>query len=81
MRIEIEIPAQLRKQVAADFFLPILERGEFVAKVQPAVTAFAFIAHELAIYLPEPRQLLYTTLELPTLHVLILGQICPMVKP
>ena len=34
MRIDIQIPAHLRHQVAADFFLPILEGGVFFAEVQ-----------------------------------------------
>jgi hypothetical protein len=32
MRIDLQIPAHLGQQVAANFFLSILEGGEFVTK-------------------------------------------------
>src|SRR5580693_4535967 len=36
MWIDVQVPAHLRQQVAADFFLPILEGGEIVAEIQTA---------------------------------------------
>src|SRR5437016_5809936 len=68
MRIDIQIPAHLRHQVAADFFLPILEGGVFFAEVQATMAALTFIGHKLAGDLRTPRQLLYSPLEFRTLH-------------
>ena len=48
MRIDIQVLAHLRQQVAADFFLAILEGGEFFAEVQTAMAALTFIGHKLA---------------------------------
>ena len=48
MWIDIQIPAHLRQQVAADFFPTILEGGEFPGEVQAAMAALAFVSHELA---------------------------------
>jgi hypothetical protein len=80
MRIDVQIPAHLRQQVAADFFLPILKGGEFFAEVQAAMAALAFIGHKLARDLLAPSQVLYSPLEFRTLHTSILGQMCPNVK-
>src|SRR6267142_870213 len=80
MRIDIQIPAHLRKQVAADFFLPILEGGELFAEVQATMAALTFILEKLAGNLLALRQLLYPALEFRTLHHLIFGHICPSVK-
>ena len=68
MRIDFQIPAHLRQQVAADFFLAILEGGEFFAEVQTAMAALAFIGHKLAGDFLAPRQLLYSPLEFRALH-------------
>jgi hypothetical protein len=81
MWIDIQVAAHLRHQVATDFFLPILEGGEFFAEVQAPVAALAFIAHKFAGDLPAPRQPLYAPLEFRTLHRFSFGHICPNVKP
>jgi hypothetical protein len=70
MRINTQIAAHLRQQVAANFFLPILERGEFFAEVETPVTAFALIANKCAGDLPAPRQPLNAPFEFRALHVL-----------
>jgi hypothetical protein len=44
------------------------------------MAALTFIGHKLASDPLAPRQLLYSPLELCTLHNSILGQICPNVK-
>ena len=80
MRIDVQIPAPLRQQVAADFLLPILEGGEIVAEVQASMTAFTLIFHKQTGDLLAPCQPLYSTLEFPTLHTSSLGQFCPIVK-
>ena len=80
MRIDFQIPAHLRQQVAADFFLAILEGGEFFAEVQTTMAALALTGHKLAGDLLAACQLLYSPLELRTLHSSILGQICPNIK-
>jgi hypothetical protein len=80
MWIDIQIPAHLRQQVAADFFLPILEGGEFLAEVQAAMAALTFVSHKVTKDLPASRQLLHAPLEFRALHCSILGQICPNVK-
>ncbi|MGP8243888.1 MAG: hypothetical protein ACLQVN_05140 [Bryobacteraceae bacterium] len=48
MRIDFQIPAHFRQQVAADFFLPILEGGEFFAAVQAAMAAPSLVGDEYA---------------------------------
>jgi hypothetical protein len=68
MRIDIQVPAHLRQEVAADFFLPILKGGEFFADVQATMAALTFIGHKLATDLLAPRQLLYAPLEFGTPH-------------
>src|SRR5438270_483296 len=68
MLIDIQIPAHLRQQVAADFFLAILEGGEFCAEVQAAMATLTSIGHELAGDLLAPGQLLDSPLEFRTLH-------------
>jgi hypothetical protein len=80
MRIDIQIPAHLRQQVATDFFLPILESGESFAEVQATMAALPFVGHKLAGDLLEPRQVLYSPQEFRTLHSYTLGQICPIIK-
>src|ERR1017187_7084642 len=80
MRTDLQIPAHLRQQVAADFFVPILEGRVFFAEAQAAVAALSLIGHELASDLHAPRQLLYSPLEFGALHDSILGQMCPHVK-
>ena len=77
----MQIPAHLREQVAADFLATILEGGELFAEVQAAMAALTFIGYELAEHLLAARQPPHTTFEFRTLHKLILGQICPRVKP
>jgi hypothetical protein len=47
MWIDIQIAAHLRQQVAADFFLSILEGGEFLAEVQAAMAALTFVSHKV----------------------------------
>jgi hypothetical protein len=80
MRIDVQIPAHLRQQAAADFFLPILEGGEIVAEVQASMTAFTLIFRKQAGDLLAPGQPLYSPLEFPTLRTSSLGQFCPIVK-
>ena len=65
MRIDIEIAAHFRQQVVADFFLPILEGGEFLAEVQAAMAAFSLVGDKLTGDLFAPRQLLYSPLDIP----------------
>src|SRR5437773_1307667 len=48
MRIDLQIAAHLRQQVAADFFLSILECGEFFTEVQAPMASLTFIRHKLA---------------------------------
>jgi hypothetical protein len=43
VRIDLKIPAHLGQQVAADFFLPILEGREFVAVIQAAVASLSLV--------------------------------------
>lgn len=64
MRIDLQIPAHLCQQVAADFFLPIFQGRVFFAEVQAAMAALSLVGHKLAIYFPAPRQLLNPPLEL-----------------
>jgi hypothetical protein len=80
MRIDVQIPAPLRQQVAADFLLPILEGGEIVAEVQATMAAFTPIPYKQTGDLLAPGQPLYSPLEFPTLRTSSLGQICPIVK-
>jgi len=70
MRIDLQIPAHLCQQVAADFFLPILEGRVFSAEVQGAVggpVSCAASASEFAA-------------RTGTLNANILGHICPRVS-
>src|SRR2546428_2250457 len=69
MRIDVQIPAHLRQQVVADFFLPILKGGEFFAEVQAAMAAFSLVGQKMAGDLLAPRQLLYAALEFLALHL------------
>src|SRR5690348_17219514 len=57
MRIDIQIPAHLRQEVAANFFLPILKGGEFFTEVQAAMAALTTSGQKLASHLSAPRQL------------------------
>jgi hypothetical protein len=80
MRIDFQIAAHLRQEVASDFFLPILEGREFFAEVQAPMATLTFVAQEFAGNLPAPRQPLYPPLEFRTLHASSVGQMCPNVK-
>jgi len=62
MRIDLQIAAHLRQQVAADFLLPILEGGEFWAEVQAPMATLTFVTHKFAGDLPAPRQPPYAPL-------------------
>jgi hypothetical protein len=66
MRIDIRVPAHLCQQVAADFFIPILEGGEFFAEVEATMAALPLSATNWQVTSLAARQLPYSPLELRT---------------
>ena len=80
MRIDLQIPAHLDNEVAADLFLSILEGGEFFTEIQTAMASLSLVAHEFAGDLLPPGEPPEPTLEFRTLHYTMVGQFCPSVK-
>src|ERR1017187_10253645 len=80
MRIDLQIPAHLGNEVAADLFLPILEGCEFLTEIQTAVASLSLVAHEFADALLPPGEPPWAALELRTLHNSMVGHFCPSVK-
>ena len=46
MRIDLQIPAHLDKEVAADLLLSILEGGEFSSEIQTAMASLSLVGHK-----------------------------------
>ena len=80
MRIDLQIPAHLHKEVAADLFLSILEGGEFSSEIQTAMASLSLVGHEFAGDLLPPGKPTEPALEFRTLHNAMVGQFCPRVK-
>src|ERR1035438_9075211 len=80
MRIDLQIPAHLDKEVAADLLLSILEGGEFSGEIQTAMASLSLVGHECTGDLLPPGEPPEPTLEFRTLHNAIVGQFCPSVK-
>src|ERR1035437_8287926 len=80
MRIDLQIPAHLDKEVAADLLLSILEGGEFSSEIQTAMASLSLVGHECTIDLLLAGEPTEPTLEFRTLHNAMVGQFCPRVK-
>ena len=80
MRIDLQIPAHLDKEVAADLLLSILEGGEFSSEIQTAMAPFSLVGHECAGNFLPPGKPPDPALEFRTLHNAMVGQFCPRVK-
>jgi hypothetical protein len=76
----LEIAAHLSQKLSPDFLLSILQSGEFITEVQPAMASLPFVSHELAGDILPPSQLPNSALEFRTPHHPILGHFCPKVK-
>ena len=81
MWINFQISADLRQQVSTNFLPAVIERGEFVAKVQPAVASLSLVCYELAPDLRTSRQSPQRAFELRAPHSSRIGQFCPNVNP
>jgi hypothetical protein len=73
MRIDSQITTHFNEQIAADLFLSVFERCEFLTEVDPAVASFPFVSHELAVNIHSPGKLSKPALEFRTLHSPILS--------
>jgi hypothetical protein len=80
MRIDIRVPAHLCQQVAADFFIPILEGGEFFAEVEATMAALPLSATNWQVTLLRRANFLTRRSNSAPPHRSILGQICPNIK-
>src|ERR1035441_357575 len=80
MRIDLQIPAHLGNEVAADLFLSILEGGEFFTEIQTAVASLSLVGHEFAGDLFPPCEPPQPALEFRPLHNTRIGHFCPSVK-
>ena len=80
MRIDLQIPAHLDKEVAADLFLSILEGSEFSSEIQTTMASLSLVGHEFAGDLLPPGEPTEPALEFRTLHDAMVGQFCPSVK-
>jgi hypothetical protein len=80
MRIDLQIPAHLDKEVAANLFLSVLEGGEFFTEIQTAMASLSLVGHECTIDLLLAGEPTEPTLEFRTRHNAMVGQFCPRVK-
>jgi hypothetical protein len=49
MRIDLQIPAHLGKEVATDLLLSILEGGVFSSEIHTAMASLSLVGHECAV--------------------------------
>src|ERR1017187_2017108 len=80
MRIDLQVPAHLDKEVAADLLLSILKGGEFSSEIQTAMASLSLVGHECADDLLPPGEPTQPALEFRALHNAMVGQFCPRVK-
>jgi hypothetical protein len=80
MRIDLQIPAHLGKEVATDLLLSILEGGVFSSEIHTAMASLSLVGHECAVDLLLTGEPTEPALEFRTLHNVMVGQFCPSVK-
>jgi hypothetical protein len=65
MRIDLQVPAHLDKEVAADLLLSILKGGEFSSEIQTAMASLSLVGHECADDLLPPGEPTQPTTRIP----------------
>src|ERR1035438_9605689 len=65
MRIDLQIPAHLDKEVAADLFLSILEGSEFSSEIQTTMASLSLVGHKFAADLLPPGEPAQPTTRIP----------------